>query len=32
MHQKIRGMVQKGGMYVVKSRDGSRMYRIPVAK
>ena len=32
MHQKVRGMVQKGGMYVVKSRDGSRMYRIPVAK
>jgi hypothetical protein len=32
MRQKTQGMVQKGGMYVLKSRDGSRMYRVSVAK
>ena len=32
MRQKTQGMVQKGGMYVLKSHDGFRMYRVSVAK
>ena len=32
MSQKTKAMVHKGGMYILKSVDGARMYRIPVAK
>ena len=32
MSQKTKAMVHNGGMYILKSVDGARMYRIPVAK